>query len=153
MRIPLLIALLFCGSAQAATQALTITGTIASVCAFTSVTNGIFGFEIQNPNVLDTGSTGGTNAQVIINYNSTPTVTVPEITAFTTVPSGFTDTVTFTNILTSSGGAKSYSNGQASWVESGSTVTDTITLRLRVSDGQGSFPTGNYSAGTVITCN
>lgn len=148
----LLLLLAFCGTAQAATQGLTVNGTVSSVCAFTSVTNGVFGFEVQTPHVLDTGITGGTDATVVINFNSGPTVTVPEITTFSAVPSGFTDTVNFTNNLTTLGGSRSYSSGTATWQESSSASTDTITLRLRAVNAQGSFPVGNYTAGVTITC-
>lgn len=149
------LALLLCfiGSAHATTQGLNVSGTVSSTCSFGSVTNGVFGYEVQTPHVLDTASAGGTNASVTIYYNGTPTVTFPEITSFSAVPSGFNDTVTFNNILSSSNaGGINYSSGSASVTESGSTSTDTFTLRLRAQDGQGSFPVGNYSAGTTITC-
>lgn len=139
-------------NSQAATQALTISGSVSSVCAFSGVVNGIFGFDVLNPNVLDTQATGGLDAGVILYYNSTPTVTVPEITSFTSVPSGFTDTVNFTNVLTTTNGSRSYANGTASWTESSSTSTDALTLRIRATNANGSFPVGNYSASTTITC-
>lgn len=148
----LLIALLFIGTAQATTQNLTISGTVSSVCAFASTTNGVFGFDVQSPNLLDTAATGGTNAQVMIYYNGTPTITFPEITSFSATPSGFADTVTFNNILSSANsGGINYTNGSASLTES-SNSTDTFTLRLRAQDGSGSFPVGNYTASTTITC-
>lgn len=148
----LLLLLAFCGTAQAATETLTINGTVASTCVFSSPVNGVFGYEVQTPNVLDTQLTGGLDAGVVINYNGTPTVTIDEITTFATVPSGFTDTVSFTNTLTTTNGSRTYSNGTASWVESGSTTTDALTLRLRAVNAQGSFPIGNYSASTTVTC-
>ena len=60
----LLLALAFVGTAQAATQNITISGTVSSVCAFASATNGVFGFDVQTPQLLDTGGAGGTNAQL-----------------------------------------------------------------------------------------
>lgn len=148
----LLFLLAFCGTAQAATQGLTINGTVSSVCAFASVQNGTFGFDVTSPNVLDTNATGGTNASVVINYNGTPTVSIDQITSFASVPSGFTDTVNFLNVFTSSNnGAISYSSGTASFTQSGG-INDNLTLRLQATDANGSFPTGNYSASTTITC-
>lgn len=148
----LLLALAFISTAQAATENLTISGTVSSVCAFGSVTNGVFGYEVQSPTLLDTASTGGTNGQVLIFYNGTPTVSIGEITSFSTVPSGFTDTVNFTNVFTSNNaGTISYSSGNASFTQSGGT-NDTLTLRLRALNANGSFPVGNYSAATTITC-
>lgn len=149
----LLIALMFVGTVNAATQSLTINGTVSSVCSFGSATNGVFGFEVQTPQQLDTASTGGTNASVLIYYNGTPTVTVPEITTFSATPSGFSDTVNFTNYLTSSNaGSITYSGGEATLTESSGTSTDTLTLRLRAVNAQNNFPIGNYSAGTIVTC-
>lgn len=139
-------------NAQAATQGLSINGTVSSQCAFASVTNGVFGFDVTSPNILDTASTGGTNASVVINYNGTPTVSIDEITSFTSVPSGFTDTVNFLNVFTSSNvGSVSYSSGTASFNQS-SGINDNLTLRLRATDANGSFPVGNYSASAVVTC-
>lgn len=138
--------------AYSATQNLSVNGTVSSVCVFTSPVDGIFGYEVQTPQVLDTNLTGGLDAGVVINYNGTPTVSIGEITSFTTVPSGFTDTVTFTNVLSTLNGVRSYSGGVATWTEGGNTTTDALTLRLRAVNGQGSFPIGNYSATTVITC-
>lgn len=149
----LLLALMFCGTAQAATQNITISGTVSSVCAFASATNGVFGFDVQTPQLLDTGGTGGTNAQVAIYYNGSPSISIQEITSFTSTPSGFSDTVSFLNTFTSSNdGVIAYSSGSASFTPTGGT-TDTLTLRLRAADATGPFPIGNYSASTVITCN
>jgi len=78
----LFLALLFASTAQAATQGLTVNGSVSSQCAFASVTNGVFGFDVTSPNMLDTASTGGTNASVVINYNGTPTVSVDEVSSF-----------------------------------------------------------------------
>lgn len=139
-------------NANAATQNLNINGTVSSVCAFASAQNGVFGFDVTSPNVLDTASTGGNSASVTINYNGTPTISIDEITAFGSVPSGFADTVQFLNVFTSSNaGPISYSSGAASFTQSGG-INDNLTLRLRATNATGSFPTGNYSASTVITC-
>jgi len=129
----LFLALLFASTAQAATQGLTVNGSVSSQCAFASVTNGVFGFEVTSPNMLDTASTGGTNASVVINYNGTPTVSIDEVSSFSSSPSGFTDTVQFLNVFTSSNvGSVSYSSGTASFTQSGG-INDNLTLRLRAS--------------------
>lgn len=149
----LLLALAFIGTAQAATQNLSVSGTVSSVCAFASATNGVFGFDVQTPQLLDTAGTGGTNAQVAIYYNGSPSISIQEITSFASTPSGFSDTVTFLNTFTSANdGTIAYSSGSASFTPTGGT-SDTLTLRLRASDATGPFPIGNYSASTVVTCN
>jgi len=136
----------------AATQGLTINGTVSSQCAFASVTNGVFGFDVAQPNILDTAATGGTNASVGISYNATPTISIDAITAFDTIPSGFTDSVTFLNYFTSANlGTISYTSGVASGQETNN-ISDTFTLRVKATDVTGSFPVGNYAASTVITC-
>lgn len=140
-------------SSQAATQNITVTGTVASTCSFGSPTNGVFGFDVQTPQLLDTAGTGGTNAQVLIYYNGSPAVSISEITSFATVPAGFTDTVNFINTFTSStDGVIPYTSGTASFSPTSGT-TDTLTLRLRATNAAGPFPIGSYSATTVITCN
>lgn len=137
---------------MATTQNVTVSGVVSSACSFGSVNNGTFGYDVQTPNLLDTSSTGGANAAITIYYNGTPTVSIGEVTSFSVVPSGFTDTVNFTNIFTSSNiGSVSYSSGSASFTQTGGS-SDTLTLRLRASNASGPFPTGNYSAATTITC-
>lgn len=148
----LLIVLMLIGTAHASTSTLTVAGTISSVCAFGSVTNGIFGFDVANPNILDTFATGGTNASVVITYNATPTISIDAITSFDTIPSGFTDSVTFLNYFSSANlGNISYTSGVASGQETNN-ISDIFTLRVKATDVTGSFPVGNYSASTTITC-
>ena len=153
MKIKLLILMMFASSqVMATTQNVTVSGTVSSTCSFGSVTNGVFGYEVQSPTLLDTASTGGTNAQVAIFYNGTPTVSITEVTSFSVAPVGFSDTVNFTNVFTSNNaGVISYSSGTASFTQSGG-VSDTLTLRLRALNATGSFPIGNYSASTTVTC-
>lgn len=153
MKIKLLILMMFASSqVMATTQNLTVSATISSVCSFSSVNNGIFGYDVTTPNILDTASTGGANATVTINYNGLPTVSIDEITTFSTVPSGFTDTVSFTNTFNSSNqGTISYVSGVASFTQT-SNITDTLNLRLRATNATATFPTGTYSATTVVTC-
>ena len=136
----------------AATQNLTIEGTISSICSFTQVNNGIFGYDVAVPFTLDTAVTGGTPASASINYNATPTITVTEVTSFSGTPSGFTDTVVFTNYLTSFNGGNLSFNGNLSTYTQTSGNTDTFTLRVKVVNSNGSFPIGTYRVGTVITC-
>lgn len=151
-RLSIALALALISTAQATTQNMSISGTVSSVCSFGSVTNGVFGYEVQSPTLLDTASTGGTNGQVLIYYNGTPTVSIAEITSFATTPSGFTDTVNFTNTFTSNNaGTITYTSGTASFTQSSGT-NDTLTLRLRALNASGSFPIGSYTASTVITC-
>lgn len=148
----LLISLFLSNVAVAATSSITVAGTISSVCAFGSVTNGVFGFDVAQPNILDTAGTGGTNASVGITYNSTPTISIDAITAFDSTPSGFSDTVAFMNYFSSTNlGNMNYTSGQAGGQET-SGSSDTFTLRVKATDANGSFPVGNYAASTTITC-
>lgn len=136
----------------AATENLFITGTIATQCAFSGLQTGNFGFDPASPNILDTATTGGNSARVDINYIGLPNVTAVEIGSFATVPNGFVDPVTFTNVFTSANlGTIPYSNGFATFTATGNT-TDTLTLRLRAVNGNGAFPVGTYTASTVVTC-
>lgn len=153
MKAKLLVLMMFAASqAMATTQNVTVSGVVSSTCSFGSVNNGTFGYDVQTPNLLDTVSTGGANAIVSVFYNGTPTVSIVEVTSFSVVPNGFTDTVNFTNIFTSSNiGSISYSSGSASFTQVGGS-SDTLTLRLRASNASGPFPIGNYSAATTITC-
>ena len=143
---------LFSINAIASTQNLTISGTVSSQCAFSSAQNGTFGFDVQNPNILDTTITGGTNASVVINYNGLPTISVGQITQFSSVPQGFADTVNFTNtFISSNAGPISYSNGVATFTQTSGT-SDNLTLRLQAANASAPFPIGNYTATTIVTC-
>ena len=123
-----------------------------SQCAFSSAQNGTFGFDVQNPNILDTSIAGGTDASVSINYNGAPTVSIAQITSFTATPAGFTGTVTFVNVFTSANqGPVSYSGGAATFTQSSNT-SDILTLRLQATNASAPFPIGSYSASTVVTC-
>lgn len=139
-------------NAFSATQNITVNGTVSSQCQFNSVTNGVFGYDVTAPNVLDTASVGGNPASVVINYNGTPTISIGEITSFSSAPSGFSDTVAFLNVASTTNlGSLSYSGNVASGTETGG-VVDTLNLRVRANNNTGSFPIGNYVAGTTITC-
>lgn len=139
-------------NAYATTQNLSVSGTVGSQCSFVSVNNGTFGFDVTAPNILDTASTNGSHASVGIAYNNTPTISINEITSFASAPSGFNDTVNFTNrFFSANAGQISYSGGVASFTQSSGT-TDTLTLQLRAVNATANYPVGNYTATTTITC-
>ena len=149
----LLIALMFCGTAQAATTDLTVSGTISTTCVFGAATAGTFGYSPANPNVINTSTNGGNAASVGLSYSGTPTVTVSEPTSFSATPAGYSGTPSFSSAVTSAnGGNMSYSSGLASYTQT-SGSSDLITLNIGVSNGSTAFPLGTYTSTSTVTCN
>ena len=140
----------------AASTNMQFNGTVSSVCAFTSVNNGILGVAAATPNILSTNPNGGgTQGSVNIAYNSTPTVTVNNITQFTSSPniSGITNSSFGMFVTGQSSGPFTWGNNVfTKTYSSGTSDAITIDFEAQTGNSQLAWPTGSYSATTTITC-
>ena len=140
----------------AAQTNLQFNGTVSSVCAFTSVNNGILGVSASTPNILSTNPAGGgTPGTVSIAYNSTPLVTVNNITSFTSSPniSAITNNSFGMYVSGQSAGPFTFGNSVFSKTySSGTSDAINIDFEAQTGNSQLAWPTGSYSATTTVTC-
>lgn len=144
------------GYSYATTQNLQFSGTVSSICSFSGVTNGTLAVSAAAPHIISTNpAAGGTPGQVTISYNATPTVTVDNITSFSSSPniSGITNPSIGVAVSGQNAGQYTWGNSVFSKTYSSGT-TDVITVEFEAQTGNTSlaWPTGSYSAATTITC-
>lgn len=142
--------------AYAATTNLTASGTVSTVCSFTSTQPGLLAVSPSAPNIINAAtSSGGTPAGFAIQYIGTPTVTVLPVTGFDTQPSAsvsMTKSMSMTVQSTNEGNVPAAGDGSFVVTESnGSADTFLVEMGATYSSGQ-SVPVGDYSMATTVTC-
>lgn len=145
--------LLAAGNAFAASGTVSYNGAISTTCSFSSQVNGSLGVDPSQPNILASNVGNATPATVGLTYFGTPTVSIEEISTFSTKPNGVANgDFTYTTSVASVAG-KTYSSSsgyKTATYNSGS--SDTLTINLTASKSSGTIAQGNYAASGTITC-
>lgn len=149
----LLILLCISTNALAASGSLSYSGTVGTTCSFSNIVNGTLGVSPSSPTVLWTNGPG-TPASLDITYLGTPTMSVEDVSSFTTKPNGVSDSDFSYSMAVGSNQGASYSLSNGYYTHTYSTGnSDNLTVNFAASKSNGgNVPLGNYATTSIITC-
>lgn len=141
-----------CAPAHAATSNINASGTISTVCSFSSTTAGTLAVQTSNLHRIATDTSGGTSAGFNIQYMGTPTITLNTPTTFDNEPSASSSlSKTFgLAVMSQNGGIITGSSGTFSYAETGGT-SDIFTVDFSATYQQ-NVPFGTYGISSIATC-
>lgn len=128
-------------------------GSVSTTCAFSSTTDGVLTATPSNPQVLSTNNTGGTKAGINLSYVGTPTLSIQNITGFSSLPNGVSNNDFSFSMTPTSGRSQVFTLSNGYYTTDYTTgYADIIEIAFAASYVGSAVPTGSYGASSTITC-